>query len=91
MMQEHEDDEFVDIDIFSDIPLATHKWNDRICSYYFEQVRDVAFILSTWSFNRNLNTKHKDEIKKMSIRDEISPSEWERYNVFEIVRSMFVL
>lgn len=64
MMQEHEDDEFVDIDIFSDIPLATHKWNDRICSYYFEQVRDVAFILSTWSFNRNLNTKHKDEIKK---------------------------
>ena len=52
-----------EVPLFHDAPLASQKWNNRICSYYFKSIRDIAPYLSTWAFNRNIDEVHKNEIK----------------------------
>lgn len=54
--------------LFDETPLARQSWNDKTCSYYFKQIREVAPFLSTWSFNRNLNVDHKNSLKSSLLQ-----------------------
>ena len=60
----HEEEETDEpLDIFNK-PLAFQQWGtDTVVSYHFLSVRDVAPHLSSWCFNRKLDSSHKDGIK----------------------------
>ncbi len=46
-------------------PLCVQQWGENIMvSYYFLSIRDVAPHLSSWCFNRKMDDKHKENIKK---------------------------